>query len=156
MSPTEISRFRDEYDFLSNFYPCNITYDGLKYGSVEVAFQAAKCSDTTERQKFTSLNPGYAKKLGKEIELRNDWESVKKSVMWELLVIKFINNPTLMKKLIETGDTRLIEGNSWHDNYWGDCECLKCKDVKGQNVLGELLMQIRKRQLQLLKQYITL
>ena len=37
----------------------------------------------------------------------------------------------------------LIEGNTWHDNYWGDCSCNRCKSKSGENMLGILLMELR-------------
>jgi predicted NAD-dependent protein-ADP-ribosyltransferase YbiA (DUF1768 family) len=45
--------------------------------------------------------------------------------------------------LLNTGDEELIEGNYWHDNYWGNCTCSKCKDIEGQNKLGKILMKVR-------------
>ena len=43
-----------------------------------------------------------------------------------------------MDKLLDTGDTELIEGNNWHDTFWGVCK------GKGQNNLGKILMEVRK------------
>ena len=40
-------------------------------------------------------------------------------------------------------DIMLIEGNYWHDNYWGNCLCPKCKEIEGQNQLGKILMKVR-------------
>ena len=54
-------------------------------------------------------------------------------------------NPVLAKKLIDTGDTELIEGNYWHDNFWGKCSCEKCKNKPKANTLGILLMDIRSK-----------
>ena len=51
--------------------------------------------------------------------------------------------PELRDKLLATGDQYLEEGNSWHDNYWGNCDCPRCKDTMGRNMLGQLLMQVR-------------
>lgn len=42
--------FRGEYDFLSNFYKCNVEHEGVIYSSVENAFQAAKTLDLIERR----------------------------------------------------------------------------------------------------------
>lgn len=60
--------------------------------------------------------------------------------MEKILKAKFGGN--LKNKLKTTGNTTIIEGNYWHDNFWGSCHCLKCKG-KGQNHLGNLLMKIR-------------
>jgi hypothetical protein len=51
----------------------------------------------------------------------------------------------LRKKLLATGDATLIEGNYWHDNYWGVCTCENCvsNGIVGRNRLGTLLMKVR-------------
>ena len=54
---------------------------------------------------------------------------------------KYAKDP-LRQMLLDTGDAILIEGNFWHDNFFGSCTCPKCGN-KGQNNLGKLLMQIR-------------
>jgi ribA/ribD-fused uncharacterized protein len=84
--------------------------------------------------------PGKAKKLGRKVKIRPDWESVKVFIMEELLRLKF-SNPDLLRRLVQTNG-ELVEGNTWHDNFWGDCNCNKCK-AKGVNMLGKLLVKIR-------------
>ncbi len=133
----EITRFRDEYDFLSNFYVVDIEYDGIVYPSVEHAFQAAKTLDDDERLKISLLDtPTKAKRAGRKVKLRSDWEEVKLDIMKELIVIKF-KDPVLKEKLLSTGNATLIEGNTWRDYYWGECR------GKGQNHLGKILMEVR-------------
>jgi len=56
---------------------------------------------------------------------------------------KFKQNSELLKLLIATKPHDLIEGNYWHDNIWGDCLCSRCKNIKGQNLLGKILMEVR-------------
>ncbi|MBR0278952.1 MAG: NADAR family protein [Synergistaceae bacterium] len=134
-----IARFREEYEFLSNFYEVPVTFEGLTYGSSEAAFQAQKSSDPSEREKFTALRPNDSKKAGREIQLRPDWEEVKVSVMEGILRAKFTQNPDLMEKLSATNQALLVEGNNWKDTFWGF-------DVNlgyGGNMLGQLLMKIR-------------
>lgn len=132
-----IDSFRGEHDYLSNFYSCPVEYDGLTYQNTEAAFQAAKCVDRNEREKFVSLSPGQAKKLGRKVDLREDWETVKIDVMRDVLKSKFSLNFELREKLIATNDVELIEGNHWNDRFWGVCR------GKGQNHLGKLLMELR-------------
>ena len=139
----EIRGFRGAYAFLSNFHPCAALYEGIKYPCAETAFQAAKCADIQERRQFELLLPREAKKFGRRIKLRADWESVKVEAMREILRAKFTNNPELRDKLQGSRQTELIEENNWHDNFWGDCVCERCKSVNGQNMLGKLLMEIR-------------
>lgn len=65
--------------------------------------------------------------------------------MQALLEQKFSQEP-LRSQLLATGGKELIEGNVWHDNFWGVCQCADCKKlVKGRwgNKLGEMLMRIR-------------
>ena len=142
-TPT-IEGFTGEYSFLSNFYPCHITFYGYKFASVEAAFQAAKCKDTELRTKFCSLSPSDAKRLGRTVELRPDWEQKKVLIMNNLLIHKFHENPELRKRLEATGITPLVETNNWHDNFWGNCTCPRCRQEIGQNMLGRLLMNTRK------------
>ena len=120
--------------FLSNFYPCKIEYLGFSFSSSEAAYQAAKNPKYAES--FAKLSPGAAKKLGKWVVLREDWEEVKLSVMEEILRLKFAD-PELAKLLIATGDEELVEVNWWGDRFWGVCK------GEGENHLGKLLMKIR-------------
>lgn len=132
-----IDAFNGDYDFLSNFYPVDIVYDGCHYRSTEAAFQAAKCANPADRVPFESMTPGAAKRAGRKVALRPNWDSIKDNVMYELLITKFFNNPALGAMLVATKNATLIEGNNWHDHYWGVC------DGEGQNHLGKLLMRVR-------------
>ena len=135
----KISEFRDEYFFLSNFYEAPVTYRGLQYGSNEAAFQAQKCMTEEETAQFTSLRPYDAKKRGRKVRLRPDWEEIKVEVMEEIVRAKFTQNEVLKWRLIATGDAYLEEGNTWHDTCWG----VDAKTGEGQNHLGKILMKVR-------------
>jgi predicted NAD-dependent protein-ADP-ribosyltransferase YbiA (DUF1768 family) len=74
--------------------------------------------------------------------MRSDWETVKLSVMQDLIRQKFRYGSVLGEMLIGTGVEMLIEGNRWHDLYWGRCDCPRHLG-QGQNMLGALLMQQR-------------
>lgn len=69
-----IDNFRGKYRFLSNYYETPIEYDGIVYLNNEAAFQAQKITRISEKIKFQNLNPVEAKKLGRKILLRDDWE----------------------------------------------------------------------------------
>lgn len=131
-----------EYEFLSNFYPCKIYYEGITYPTTEHAFQAAKTMDACERLAIAGLeSPGQSKRAGRKVKLRPDWEEVKVSIMYDILRLKFMsNNKTsklLQQKLLDTDSAELIEGNTWNDKFWGVC------DGSGENMLGRLLMLVR-------------
>lgn len=138
-----IDKFDGEYAFLSNFYDATIQYDGTFYKNNEAAFQAQKTLDDKEKAKFAELNPAQAKRLGRKIKLRSDWEIIKGQIMYEVCFAKFTQNEDLKKKLLSTDGHHLIEGNYWHDNTWGNCTCEKCVSIQGQNRLGVILMKIR-------------
>ena len=140
-----INEFKGKYYFLSNFYPSSITpwADNITYPTVEHAFQAMKSLDINERKNIAQLpTPGDAKYAGRRVKLRPDWNNVKIDIMRQALEAKF-KNSELRELLLNTDDEILIEGNNWSDNFWGDCYCSRCRNIKGQNHLGRLLMEIR-------------
>ncbi len=134
----DILGFNKTYRFLSNFYPAVVEYDGLEYSSTEHAYQAAKTTVPAERRRIReSSKPGDAKKLGKSVTLRPDWEQIKIGVMEDLVRQKFTKHRELKEKLLATGDAYIEETNSWGDCFWGICK------GKGENHLGKILMKIR-------------
>ena len=134
----QILGFNKEYRFLSNFYPAEVEYDGLKYPSTEHAYQAAKTTDPAQRQRIReSQKAGDAKRFGKQVKMRSDWEQVKVDVMRDLVRQKFYKHGELKDKLLATEDAYLEETNTWNDTFWGVCK------NKGQNLLGKILMEVR-------------
>lgn len=132
-----INYFDGEYAFLSNYYNSPITHDGITYPTNEHFFQAMKTLKVDERLAIAAAKtPGQAKRMGRSVTLRSDWETVKSYYMELGLRLKF-QNPDLAAKLIATGDEELIEGNTWGDRIWGVC------NGEGENRLGKLLMKIR-------------
>ncbi len=134
----KINSFRDEYYFLSNFYECSVTYNGLTYKNNEAAFQAQKCINPKDREKFCNLRASESKKLGRRVVLRKDWEDIKIKVMTDIVKAKFKQNEDLQKKLLATEDAYLEEENTWGDRIWGTVNGV------GANNLGRILMNVRK------------
>lgn len=134
----KINCFRGNYYFLSNFYECPVTYNGLTYRNNEAAFQAQKCINLKDREQFCNINASEAKKLGRIIHLRKDWENVKIQIMKDIVMAKFMQNEDLKEKLLSTGNTYLEEGNTWGDRIWGTVNGV------GANNLGKILMNVRK------------
>jgi hypothetical protein len=135
-----INQFRRQYYFLSNYYATALTieYEGETYKSVEHAYQAAKTDNQEIRLKIKNAPaPGDAKRLGKGIILKEDWDDKKYDIMEKLVRYKFTMNKEMGERLLKTGDVQLIEGNTWGDVYWGVC------NGKGQNNLGKILMGVR-------------
>ena len=133
----DITEFSGENRWLSNFWPCKVMFADVEYPSVEHAYQAAKTLDLEARKAFTQCNAAEAKRLGRTMTIRKDWEATKMRVMETLLEQKFQKGTELANKLIATGNVQLIEGNYWNDRFWGVCRGV------GRNNLGKMLMAIR-------------
>ena len=129
--------FEGNRRFLSNFWPVQVELEGIKFPSVEHAYQAAKTLDIEARRQVAMAHTSAeAKKLGRMLKIRDDWTQVKEAVMRDLLIQKFAQAP-FTTRLIETGDSFLEEANTWGDTYWGVYR------GEGQNRLGSILMDIR-------------
>jgi len=132
-----IDAFEGKFRFLSNFSPSIVCFEDMEFPSVEHAYQAAKTLDMELRKKIRDAKtPNEAKKLGRRVKLRPDWENIKLGIMRELVHQKF-SIPELRQLLLDTGDAELIEGNWWGDIFYGVCR------GNGLNHLGRILMEIR-------------
>ena len=131
--------FFKEYYFLSNFYPCDIICNDfstpITFKNSEAMFQAMKCPSRV--REFSNLSAQEAKRLGRHVNLREDWEEVKDEIMKYCLRSKFDQNPELKAELIKTNGLHLEEANTWGDKYWGTV------NGEGKNMLGKLLMELR-------------
>lgn len=126
--------FRGNYAFLSNMYEYPVDFNGYIYKCAEAAFQAQKCPERSAE--FVNLNGVEAKRLGKTVHLRDDWEQNKVEIMANIIVNKFY--PAHLRfALFSTGDTPLVEDNTWGDKFWGRCNGV------GENMLGRVLMYVR-------------
>lgn len=143
IEPKTITSFRDKYRFLSNFAPSKIEFEGIVYPTIEHGYQAAKTLDMSQRSHISKVaTPGEAKKAGRTLTLRKDWEQIKEGVMYAMISTKFAEEP-YKSQLLETSPAELEEGNYWHDNEWGNCQCSKCANIIGKNKLGKALMKLR-------------
>jgi ribA/ribD-fused uncharacterized protein len=131
-----IKELSGEYRFLSNFWSCFIEYEGLLYPSVENAYQAAKCANELDKDYFLTCKASDAKRRGRIVKMRPDWEEAKLGVMLQLVRQKFQQEP-LRTMLLATGDQEIQEGNWWGDLFWGTVNGV------GENHLGKILMKVR-------------
>lgn len=141
-----IMEFKGEYAFLSNFYPVVVYFEDVNYPTVEHAYAASKSKEGMYRYRISQLKAeeaGKAKRMGRKCKLREDWDLVKISIMKRLLMQKF-SYEDFREKLLATGDKTIVEGNYWHDNFWGTCRCGKGEcGYHGKNMLGKLIMEVR-------------
>lgn len=132
-----VKGFFDEYRWASNFHPCPVVYKGMRFGSVEAAYQGSKCKTREDMMLFVGMSASASKRLGRAVPLREDWNDVKIEIMTEIVRAKFMQNDDLASKLLGTGNKHLEETNWWKDQFWGVCK------GKGRNELGKILMMIR-------------
>lgn len=137
-----ILEFRDDYAFLSNFYPAPFEWKGIQWRTSEHAYQASKSFDLEEAQRIAALaTPAKAKQAGKRIKnFRSNWNEVRIKVMEEVVCAKFQQNLDLLTQLLDTYPAHLEEGNWWNDTFWG---VSPVGSGKGQNELGKVLMRLR-------------
>ena len=140
-----IDSFKGDFEFLSNFSPHKFRdTEGIKWRTSEHFFQGMKTIRGVERGKIWSAStPGKAKRLGRLVTLRENWEGLKRAFMGMGVRLKFEQNEDIRRLLLSLEDYMLVEGNWWHDNFWGDCRCHRCKNIKGKNNLGITLMIVR-------------
>jgi ribA/ribD-fused uncharacterized protein len=136
-----ITSFDGDYKFLSNFFPAEVEFEGLVFPTVEHAYQAAKTVDMMERGAIRQAQKaGQAKRMGDHVTKRPNWEAIKERVMEQLLAKKFAY-PALADALLETLPSQLVEGNKYHDRFWG-AELVDGRWI-GLNRLGDKLMKLR-------------
>src|SRR5262245_28354201 len=129
-----------EYDCFSNFSPHPIQLQGKTWPTSEHYFQAQKFAGAPDEEEIRqSKSPMIAARMGRDRKrpLRQDWESVKDSIMHEAVLAKFTQHADLREILLATGDATIVE-HTKNDSYWGDGG-----DGKGKNQLGRILMQVR-------------
>jgi len=140
-----VDSFRGKFAFLSNFHPARIEYQGITYPTVEHAYQAAKFQDRETKLMIAALKtPGDAKRAGKYRKMSGaaarKWDVDRVEIMMELVRLKFARDPMRALLLGMTWDWELVEKNWWGDKFWGVDE----KTGEGMNMLGEILMIVRK------------
>jgi predicted NAD-dependent protein-ADP-ribosyltransferase YbiA (DUF1768 family) len=165
--PKNIDSFSGEYTFLSNFYHSLMKIHNILWKTNEHFFQAMKGHnspviqvgfrpDAVARELNISIEeantltyhnyisrlatPGKAKRAGRIVTRKANWEGDKQKVMMVGVNEKFIQNPHLGKMLTDLGREAIFtEGNTWHDNYWGNCTCERCGHIEGENHLGIII-----------------
>ena len=153
-----ITSFQNENRFISNFFEIKIPvlFEGLEFFTIEAAYVSAKTTDIKIRKEIQKMKPGRAKRKGEEILEKNlspnpKWsDNFRAALIEDLVFQKFSKNEDLKQALIATGKCKLIEGNWWHDNFFGVCNCGNCpiekqRPPEEQNKLGKILMGVRKR-----------
>jgi ribA/ribD-fused uncharacterized protein len=129
-----------EFGCLSNFSPHPIALKGKTWPTSEHYFQAQKFAGAPDEEEVRQAkSPMIAARMGRSRKrpLRKDWESVKDSIMHEVVLAKFTQHADLREILLATRDATIVE-HTRNDSYWGDGG-----DGRGKNQLGRILMHVR-------------
>lgn len=145
-----IDNFRGKYSPFSNFSPHTVLYNNILYPTAEHAFAAAKATNKEDHDWIASAPTATSAKHrggprgenGRTIQIRADWDKAKDLIMFEIVRAKFLQNEGIANLLLETENAWLIEGNWWHDDYWGMVRGADGQWI-GQNKLGAILMLVR-------------
>ncbi|HEY9613511.1 NADAR family protein [Allocoleopsis sp.] len=133
----------DPYGCFSNFSLHPIEMKGTSWQTVEHYYQAQKFVGTENERLIQVIRetqtPMEAAQIGRNrtLKLRCDWEEVKRQVMWQGVLTKFLTHTDIQSILLNTGEELIVE-DSPTDYYWG-CG----QDRTGQNQLGQILMNAR-------------
>lgn len=130
-------------NWFSNMEPFDVPleYEGVTYYAPENFYQAMKIPDENykDRKYIAALHPRKAKTEIKKLKTMPWSDATKIMIMTIALRHKFQLDTSWGKKLLETGDTEIVEYNNWSDLWWG----VDFESGEGRNELGKLLMQIR-------------
>jgi ribA/ribD-fused uncharacterized protein len=140
-TPGRVFFYEQDFYVLSNFSAFYVEFAGQLFPTAEHAYQWSKFpSDPLKQMAIGSAWSAHlAKKMADQWEKdrRQDWDIVRVPIMRDVLRCKAEQHEYVYRKLLATGERKLIE-NSWRDNFWG-----WGPNRDGQNMLGELWMEIR-------------
>ncbi len=92
-----------EYPEFGNYYISPFVVGGITFNSVEQYFQYNKCVNPEDQEKILNCTePEYCAKLGRKVQLRNDWEQIKYNIMYTGMLSKILHNYRLLLMLILT------------------------------------------------------
>ena len=129
-----------EYGYLANYSNHGFYVNDVFYKTVEHYYQSEKYSDNEIKQKIINApTPKEASTIGRDRKniRKKDFKLIKNDVMYKGIYEKFIQNKSIMYKLIETRNKTIVE-KTVDEYYWGIG-----KDESGDNNIGKILMKVR-------------
>ena len=144
----------EQNGYLSNWYCSAFTVDEITFSSMEQYMMYKKAilfQDYQTAEKILSTDDvAEIKALGRIVQHFDEeiWREKRESIVHKGVLQKFLQNPELAEKLLETGEQMIAEC-AVKDKIWGiglsmgDEERFCVDKWKGQNLLGQILMQVR-------------
>ena len=146
--------YRTRHPF-SNWHPCQFKdADGNEYTCSEQYMMAQKAKMFNDEHTLSLImksdNPKDQKALGRQVKgFEPDvWNAQAKQIVYDGCHLKFTQNPKLLKTLLDTDGTLLVEASPY-DRVWGiglgedDPKIHDPKNWQGTNWLGEVLTNLR-------------
>lgn len=142
--------FQSHHAFLSNFFPCTVNYNGIKFKSAEHAYQYSRATflgkTITANDVLKANKAEEAKRAVLNLQNSKEWDASKQKIMKDIVFAKFAQNHDLQNKLLATGERPLLEAT--YDSYWGCGLPLTARKLKqgewhGKNYLGIILAECR-------------
>ena len=139
----------------SNWHDEPFVVDDFCYRHVEQYMMAQKAKLFHDAAHYTAIlkcdDPGECKKMGKQVTPFNSflWDAHKYAIVYTANRAKYEQNPALKEALLATGDLLLAEASPY-DKIWGiglgrgKAALTDPADWEGENLLGKILMQLRK------------
>lgn len=146
--------FFSKADGFSNWHPSRFEYRGIAFVCMEQFMMYAKArlfkDEEVAQRILATSDPAEHKKLGREVRnyVDAEWDAKRDAIVSVGLREKFAQNPRLLKELLSTAGTALVEASPY-DRLWGigvgmdDPRALDPTQWKGQNRLGVLLDKVR-------------
>jgi len=132
------------YGAFSNLYRRAVEFEGDVYQTSEHAYQAGKArKEEVRKWLMAAPSPALLAMAAHGLyvwDVHPDWSKTKFARMKKILMCKFTQHQDLQELLLSTGKKRLVEVatvDNAVNRLWGEV------NGKGQNKLGELLMEVR-------------
>lgn len=144
--------------FLCQWYYAKFKDNNDSYSNTEQYMMAHKALLFNDKQIWIKImnakHPREMKSLGRRIRNFDEkiWNENKEQIVYNGNLLKFSQNPKLLKQLLDTGDKLLVEASPY-DRIWGigfDERNAFNRDGSpvpnwGENLLGKCLMNVRKK-----------
>lgn len=141
------------YGWLGNMAPFPIRYGGMEWRTSEALFQAMRFAyDDPIREKIreekSPMGAKFTAKANSDSMVVVPLSRLDVANMRRVLRMKLEQHPELVKRLLETGDSPIIEDvtsrkRAGNHRFWG--AALEDGKWIGENTLGKLWMELRQK-----------
>ena len=138
------------YGWMGNMSPHPVVHDGVVYRTSEALFHALRLPVGHEarekiREQKSPMAAKMVSKTARDDYVVEPWSAEDVTNMIFCVKLKMEQHPDLMRQLLDTGDARIYEDVTARDrgsgSFWGASK--KSGSWVGENMLGEILMEIR-------------